>query len=324
MNVAAGLAANLARPIAPKGVICALLTSLTASLEPDLPRMVEHGRWLLDNGCDGLSMLGTTGEANSLSMKQRLGLLEGLVKAGLPASRMIPGVGAPSAGDATEYARHALGLGCGGQLLLPPFFYKNPPEDGLFAFYARVIEGVADARMRLYLYHIPQISAVPIPHSLVERLIGAFPGIVTGVKDSSGDWNYAETLLKRIPGLAVYCGSEIFLLPNLRAGGAGCISGTVNFTAPLAARVRDAARDRSRDTEAESLRARLDGLRRAIESRPLIPALKALQAEITGKADWARVLPPFVQLSDAQRSELFVAIDALLPRGPGRRWTFAA
>lgn len=321
MTASADLRTKMAKPVAPKGVYAAILTPFDAKGEVDAPLLLDHAKWLLANGCDGLSMLGSTGEGNSMATRQRIGLLETLVKAGLPVARFIPGTGAASLGDVVELTRHAVQLGCGGALVLPPFYYKSPSEDGLFAAFARLIDGVADARLRLYLYHIPQFTGVPIPHAVIERLIDAYPGIVTGLKDSFGDWSYSETLLQRLPGFAVYPGSEIFLTRVKKAGGAGCISGTVNFTAPLAARVFAAATD----GEADRLQGKLDSVRKVIESRPLVPALKAIRAEVSGQSAWERVLPPFVTLADGVRADLFKALDGVLPRAAsGRGWEMLA
>lgn len=324
MSVSAASAAllgKIAKPIAPKGVIAAVLAPFDDKYEIDAPLLIDHAKWLLANGCDGLSTTGSTGEGNSMSTRQRLGLLDTLLKAGLPAQKMIPGTGAAALGDVVELTRHAVQAGCGGALVLPPYYYKNPSEDGLFAAFASLIERVADSRLRIYLYHIPQFTAVPIPYAVIDRLIEAFPGIVAGLKDSFGDWSYSENLLKHLPGFAVYPGSEIFLSRAKKAGGGGCISGTVNFTAPLAAQVYAA----KTEVETEQLQKKLDAIRLVIESRPLVPALKAIIGEVADKPGWGRVLPPFVQLPEAQRTDLFAALDAILPKGMnGRGWELRA
>lgn len=320
MTADAALLAKIAKPTAPKGVYAAMLSPFDKNYEIDIPALIEHGQWLLAHGCNGLSMLGSTGEGNSMATRQRLGLLEALAKAGLPTKQFIPGTGAASLGDLIELTRHAVHLGCGGALVLPPYYYKNPTADGIFAAFARLIEGVADARLRLYLYHIPQFTMVPIPHPVILRLIEAFPGVVAGLKDSSGDWSYSESLLQLLPGFAVYPGSEIFLSRVKRAGGAGCISGTVNFTAPLAAQVF-AATD---EAEADRLQKKLDQVRLAIEAKPLIAALKGIKAEISGNATWARVLPPFLFLPEKDRAELFAALDGVLTRAKTGGWEMRA
>lgn len=317
----AALLAKMAKPVAPKGVYAAVLTPFDANYDIDAPLLVDHAQWLLANGCAGLSTTGSTGEGNSMPTRQRIGILETLLKAGLPPGRMIPGTGAAALGDVVELTRHAVQAGCAGALVLPPYYYKNPSEDGLFAAFASLIERVADNRLRLYLYHIPQFTNVPIPHGVIDRLIDAFPGIIAGLKDSFGDWTYSETLLKRLPGFAVYPGSEIFLTRVKKAVGGGCISGTVNFTAPLASAVFAA----SDEAKADRLQQKLDAVRKVVEARPLVPALKAITAEISGKPGWARVLPPFVQLPEATREELFQALDGVLPRAvKGRGWDMRA
>jgi 4-hydroxy-tetrahydrodipicolinate synthase len=320
MSASAALLAKIAKPVAPRGVYCAMLAPFDATYEIDMPPLIEHAKWLLAQGCAGLSMLGSTGEGNSLATRQRIFMLEGLAKAGLPAAKFIPGTGAASLGDSIELTRHAVQLGCGGALVLPPYYYKNVSEEGVYAAFARLIEGVADSRLRLYLYHIPQFTMVPIPHAVVERLIDAFPGIVAGLKDSAGDWTYSATLLQRLPGFAVYPGSEIFLSRVKRAGGGGCISGTVNFTAPLAAQVYAA----TSEAESDRLQKKLDALRLVVESRPLIPALKSIKAEITGQPGWNRVLPPFVPLPEKDRAALFADLDGVLGRAKQGGWEMAA
>ena len=320
MTANAALLAKIAKPTAPKGVYAAMLSPFDAKFDIDSAALIEHGKWLLANGCNGLSMLGSTGEGNSMPTRQRIGLLESLAKAGLPTKQFIPGTGAAALGDAVELTRHAVQLGCGGALVLPPYYYKNPTAEGIYAAFARLIEGVADARLRLYLYHIPQFTMVPIPHPVIERLIDNFPGIVAGLKDSSGDWNYSETLLAQLPGFAVYPGSEIFLSRVKRAGGGGCISGTVNFTAPLAAQVFAA----TSDAEADRLQKKLDAVRLVIEGKPLIAALKSIKAESSGNPVWNRLLPPFAALSDADRAELFKSLDEVLGRAKSGGWEMRA
>lgn len=315
------LTAAVASPIAAAGVWTAILTPLTAALEPDLPALAAHTRWLIDAGCDGLALLGSTGEANSLSPRQRRAVVEGVIEAGIPGEKIIVGTGASALDDAVAYTRYAVDVGAAGQLVLPPFFYKDLTEDGLFRFYASLIERVGDSRMRIYLYHLPQTTAVPITYTLIYRLLRAFPGVIAGIKDSSGDWRYTERLLARIPKLAVYCGAESYLMRNLRAGGAGCISGTTNFTAALASRLRDAVRFDDREGHAETIQAKLDLLRDILEVRNPIATLKAMKAESTGLSDWLHMLPPNEPISPKAMVDTVALIDAILPRcADGRGW----
>jgi 4-hydroxy-tetrahydrodipicolinate synthase len=303
---------NSAASAPPRGVYAAVLTPLTPSLDPDLPAFVAHCRWLLDNGCDGLAPLGTTGEANSLSVAQRIALIEAAAGSGIPMAKFIPGAGSCALADAVEVTRAAVRAGAAGALLLPPFYYKNPSEDGLFAFFSEVIQRVGDARLRLYLYHFPQLSTVPITLALVGRLRQAYPEQIAGLKDSGGEWAHSAALLKEFPGFGVFSGSEQFLLDNLRAGGVGCISATTNVTAPLARPVYQAWQK----PEAETLQKALTEARLVLQSYPMQAALKAVVAAISGNPAWANLLPPNRPLAPAQAKELWSRLAALPQMAP--------
>ena len=283
----------------PRGVYAAILTPLNADLEPDLGAFVNHGRWLLANGCDGLAPLGTTGEANSLSLKQRMRIIEA-TQTKLPIERCIVGAGSCALADAVQLAREATNAGAGGVLMLPPFYYKNPSEDGLYNFFAAAIERVADPRLRLYLYHFPQLSAVGITSALIHRLKRAFGDAIVGLKDSGGDWNFSAALLKEFPGFGVFSGSEQYLLNNLRAGGVGTISASVNVTAPLAQPVYR----HWQQPEADALQATLTAMRVLFQDYPLIAGLKETMALITGNPAWRTILPPNVPLGPAEAAAL--------------------
>ena len=291
----------------PRGVYAAVLTPFTAALEPDRARFVRHCKWLLANGCDGLAPLGTTGEANSLSVAQRLALVEAAAAGGVPMANCIIGTGSCALADAVQVTKAVVAAGAGGALLLPPFYYKNPSEDGLFAFFSAVIERVGDARLKLYLYHFPQLSAVPITLSLVARLKRAYGDTIAGLKDSSGDWQVSAAFLSEFPGFGVFSGSEEFLLPNLRAGGVGCISASTNVTAPLARPVYLAWRN----AEAEGLQRGLTEVRLVLQSYPLQAALKEVMAAVTGDESWRVLLPPNRPLAPDARAELARRLAAL-------------
>jgi 4-hydroxy-tetrahydrodipicolinate synthase len=283
-----------------RGVYAAVLTPFTDKLEPDLERFVRHCKWLLANGCDGLAPLGTTGEANSLSVAQRLALVEAARAGGVPLANCIFGAGSCALADAVTVTKAVVAAGGGGALLLPPFYYKNPSEDGLFAFFSEVIERTGDARLKLYLYHFPQLSTVPITVPLVARLKRAYGDTIAGLKDSSGDWQVSAAFLREFPGFGVFSGSEEFLLANLRAGGVGCISASTNVTAPLARPVYSAWNK----AEAEGLQHGLTDVRLVFQSYPLQAALKEVMALMTGDASWRILLPPNRPLAPAQRAEL--------------------
>lgn len=308
-GVAGSAAVDPSALIAPKGVYAAVATPLTDRLEPNLPAFIRHCRWLLTNGCDGLAMLGTTGEANSLGMNQRQALIDAAIDAGLPPARLMPGTGACALADAVALTRAAVTAGCGGVLMLPPFYYKSPSVDGLYRFFAEVIERVGDQRLRLYLYHIPPMSQIAIPAELVARLLRDYPGVVVGLKDSGGDFAYSKDLLARFPGFAVFSGSEELLLANLQAGGAGCISATVNLTAPLAQAVYGAWM--AGDATAAARQAELTPVRLAFQRHPLIGALKSALAGLTGNDGWRNLLPPLRPLAEAPAAELVARLRAV-------------
>lgn len=281
------------------GVYAAALTPLTPAGAPDREMAVGHCRWLLENGCDGVALLGTTGEANSLSQADRMALIEAVAAAGIAANRVVVGTGGCALGDTVALTRCAIDAGFPNALVLPPFYYKGVGDDGLFAYYAALIERLAEPRLRLYLYHFPQMSAVPLGPALIGRLRDAFGEVVAGLKDSSGDWAHTRHLIDTFPGFRVFSGSEQFLSDNVAAGGAGCISATVNVTAPLAARVLRAE---------PAVRARPQGeltaIRTALQDFSLIPALKCIFEWHTDNPAWRNLLPPLFALSEAEAAEL--------------------
>jgi 4-hydroxy-tetrahydrodipicolinate synthase len=225
----------LARTGRIRGVLAPVVTPFKADLAPDRERFIRHCRWLLSQNC-GLAPFGTTSEANSMSTSERVSLLDTLVAAGIDPSRMMPGTGCCSITEAVELTAHAVKHGCAGVLMLPPFYYKDVDEEGLYGYFSEVVQRVADARLRIYLYHIPPVAIVGITPRLVERLLKAYPNAIAGMKDSSGDWNNTETFLDAFAGgscpsgsdFDVFVGSETFLLATMRSGGAGTISATAN------------------------------------------------------------------------------------------------
>jgi 4-hydroxy-tetrahydrodipicolinate synthase len=292
-------------PPSPSGVFAAALTPLTAELAPDIPRLAVHCRWLLDHGCDGLAVLGTTGEANSFSVDERLGVLDGLFEAGIPGQALMPGTGCCAVADTVRLSRRAVELGAAGVLVLPPFYYKNVSDDGLFAAFSEVIEGVGDARLKVYLYHFPQMSAAPISYALIERLLERYPDTVAGMKDSSGDVDNMCGAAGAFPGFSVFSGSDELFLPLLKAGGSGCITAVANVASPLAAKVYAGWKEGS-DIEADN--ALLVAVRQAIARYPLSAALKEIVARLTGDEDWRRVRPPLVPMDDADATALAAAL----------------
>ncbi|WP_347304561.1 dihydrodipicolinate synthase family protein (plasmid) [Croceibacterium sp. TMG7-5b_MA50] len=291
-----------------RGVLSASFTAFDSDGALDLPRTAAHAAHLLTHGCDAIAPLGTTGEANSLSGTERRRVLEALVAGGADPLRMVPGTGVCSLPETIELTRHAYDCGVRTVLLLPPFYYPDPSEDGLFAHYSRVLDGCALPGLTVWLYHIPQMSGVPITHGLIAGLAASHPGTVTGVKDSSGDLDHMRGLIAAFPDLAVFAGADHLLGPLLRAGGAGCITATSNLIAPeLAALAADiaagAGEERTRVAEQ-----RIGATRALFQRWPQIPALKAAHAIRTGHAGWAALRPPWLPLTNAEQAELSRAL----------------
>ena len=297
------------------GVLVPVLTPFAAGGEPDAGRFVAFCRWLLEEGAGGLAIFGTTSEANSMSAGERMALLDRLIEAGIPPQKLMPGTGACALTDAVALVRHAVGHGCGGVLMLPPFYYKPVSDDGLFAFLSGVIDRVGSAALKLFLYHIPPVAVVGYSLDLVGRLISAYPGTVVGLKDSSGEWTNTAALLDRFPGFAVFPGSEVFLLDALRRGGAGCITATGNVNLPRIARIYA----NWRRPEADALQAEATALRRAMQAYPMIPALKRVIAHSHDDPGWAAVRPPLVALGSAQSAALIADLARLGFALGGRR-----
>ncbi|MCE2523619.1 MAG: dihydrodipicolinate synthase family protein [Rhodobacteraceae bacterium] len=292
---------------APKGVFAAVSTPLTKGFEPDIQRFLDHCSWLLSNGCIGLVPLGTTGEANSLGMAERQRLIETIGASELPKDRLIAGTGCASVADTVHLSRAALDTGVNGVLLLPPFYYKDPSEEGLFRHFAAVAEGLEACAPRIFLYHFPQLSAVPITTGLVGRLRSAFPGVFIGLKDSSGDMNNTLAFIKEFPGFEVFAGMETFAAATLDAGGWGCISATVNLSAPIVARRISGISGK----EAERLDRTIADLRSEISALGNVSAIKAALAIYRNDPEWARTAPPNVPLDNACARQLANRLDEI-------------
>ena len=303
----------MAAPERLSGVLSPVVTPFKDDLSPDPERLVQHCRWLLSQNV-GLAVFGTTSEANSLSVEEKISLLDQLVDAGIESSRLLSGTGHCALTDTVKLTAHAVSLGCAGVLMLPPFYYKGVSEDGLFASFAEVIERVGSKDLRVYLYHIPPIAHVGIPPHLVERLVTQYPETVVGIKDSSGDWDNTDALLQLdLDDFRVFAGSETFLLQNMRGGGAGCISATANINPAAIHELYG----NWQSEKAETMQAELDAVRSTVERYPMIPALKSVIGNLRGEAQWETVRPPLLALADDQKTELLDALHALGIRMPG-------
>ena len=289
-----------------KGVLSPVVTPFDSNLKPDAKRLINHCKWLLSNDV-GLAVFGTNSEANSLSLAEKMSLLEQMVEAGIPADRMMPGTGCCALEESVALTKRAVELGCGGALMLPPFYYKGVSDEGLYRNFSEIIQRVGDDRLRIYLYHIPPVAQVAITMSLIERLLKDYPTIIAGAKDSSGDWSNTKTMLDEFQpeGFDVFPGSESFLLAGLREGGAGCISATANVNPVPIAKLAATWQNDDADTQQENL----NTTRNIFQSYVMIPALKAAVAHYGKDAEWNRLRPPLVELTDAEQKKLIEGLD---------------
>jgi 4-hydroxy-tetrahydrodipicolinate synthase len=285
------------------GVIAAIATAVDDKGEPDCARSTALARFLLDNGCDGLNVLGTTGEATSFSLDQRRRVMSAYAESGLPLERMMVGTGAAALADAIALTRHAAALGFAGALVLPPFYYKGVHDDGLVAYIDAIVQASAAQPIPIYLYHFPAQSGLPWHVALVRRLLDTFGERIVGLKDSSGDMAYAREAAGILPRFKVFPSTEA-ALPEARSGVfAGCISATANLNPDLCARAYRSG-DAGALAEAVAIRKLFDG-------KPLVPGIKALLAHIHGEAHWGRVEPPLSAFPAADRAAAIAGYDAV-------------
>jgi 4-hydroxy-tetrahydrodipicolinate synthase len=287
------------------GVLAPVLTPFKRNLATDTDLFVRFCRWLHAQSV-GLAIFGTNSEANSMSVMERSELLAAVIAGGVPARALLPGTGTCAIPDSVRLSAEAARAGCAGVLMLPPFYYKPVSEEGLFAAYSEVVERVGDARLKIVLYHIPQLSGVPITPGLIEKLIKHYPGVFIGIKDSSGDFATTKGLIERFPGFTVYCGSERFLLATMRAGGAGCISATANVNPAAIAGLQRSWREANADQQ----QAALVDIRTVFESYPTIAALKTAAARFSEVESFAAVRPPLTRLTQDQADALIGSLVA--------------
>jgi 4-hydroxy-tetrahydrodipicolinate synthase len=320
-----------------RGVLAPVVTPFKSNLAPDHERFIAHCKWLLSQNC-GLAVFGTNSEANSLSMEERAMLLDELVAAGVDPSRMMPGTGCCSIMETVKLTAQAVANGCAGVLMLPPFYYKDVSEEGLYRYFSEVVQRVGDARLKIYLYHIPPVAVVGITPGLVERLLAAYPNAIAGMKDSSGDWNNTKTFLDAFAARSarpaptaraartfdVFVGSESFLLANVQNGGVGTISATANVNPAAIYELYQKRNQRALGTNAsttaelEALQAKLNVVRQVFSSRKFPSMIAALKQAIAIYADdpaWRTVRPPLVELTPEQANTLAAELSAI-----GFRW----
>ena len=289
-----------------KGVFAAGLTPLRPDFSIDQPALVAHCRWLLERGCHGVAVFGTTGEGTSFSVAERKTALEATIAAGIPASALVPGTGCSSLPDTVELTRHAVKQGCPGVLTLPPFYWKNVGDDGLFRYFSELVERIGDAKLRVYLYHIPQLSAVGFSLKLIERLLKAYPTAIAGIKDSSAKWPNTKAILENFPGFGTFTGWDPHLRDLLRLGGAGTISGMPNIN-PMG--LRQLYENWSKP-EGDALHEMATKLITIVDATPPTAGLRAVLAHFTGKDSWLVRRPPLMPIPQADQDELIAAVTA--------------
>jgi 4-hydroxy-tetrahydrodipicolinate synthase len=292
-----------------QGVIAAVATAVNDAGEPDCARSTALAGFLLSHGCDGLNVLGTTGEATSFSTAQRQKVMTAYRAAELPMERLMVGTGAAALADAVSLTRHAAELGFAGALVLPPFYYKGVPDDGLFAYVEAIVAATAKNPIPLYLYHFPAQSGLPWHLALIRRLIDAFGPRIVGLKDSSGDLPFARAAAGLAPGFKVFPSNEAALLEARSGTFAGCISATANLNADLCARAW-------RDGDAAALDAAVE-IRKLFDGRQLVAGVKALLAHIHRDPQWARVPPPLSPLSAPDRAAVAAGYDKVRTASSG-------
>ncbi|HEX4697302.1 MAG TPA: dihydrodipicolinate synthase family protein [Candidatus Udaeobacter sp.] len=307
-----------------RGVLAPVVTPFKSDLSPDCERFIAHCEWLLSQNC-GLAVFGTNSEANSMSAKERMPLLDALIVAGIDSSRMMPGTGCCSITETVELTAQAVKHGCAGVLMLPPFYYKDVSEEGLYRYFSEVVQRVGDPRLKIYLYHIPPVAIVGITPKLVERLLKVYPNSIAGMKDSAGDWNNTKTFLDAFAsdGFDVFVGSDSFLLANMCNGGVGTISATANVNPAAIHKLyaecsgvcvkrrsnKALAAASASTTELEAQQARLNVVRQVFSNKnfsSMIAALKQAIAIYRNDPEWIRLRPPLVELT-IERAELLAA-----------------
>ena len=294
----------------PTGVYCAATTPFNADLSVDQGLFTSHCQRLLDDGCTGIAMLGTTGEANSLSSRERMALLEAVVKSGIAPSKLLPGTGVASIMETVELTKHAVASGVGAVVMLPPFYYKGVSDDGIVDAYTAVIERVADPRLRVVLYHIPQMSSVPLSLDVIGRLRDRFPEIVVGIKDSSGVVDNMHAILERFPGFSLLAGADPLMLSLLPQGGAGCITATSNLVAADLATVFSGHADEAQQQQVAAAQERIVVARNAVSRFAQMASIKALLAKRDGHEGWTRQRPPLTPLTAQEAAEVHASFAA--------------
>ena len=285
-----------------KGLIAPILTPFDNDLKLNQTMYNDLAKSLIENGCSGLAPFGTTGEALSIGNSERMSALEELIKSGIDPEILIPGTGLCNLPDTITITKHALNLGCHGVMTLPPFYFKGMSDNGLYAHFEKLIEGVNDNKLKIYLYHIPQVCGVGLSIELVKKLKSSYPDTIVGIKDSSGVWENTKALLN-IKDLIVYPGAELPVIEAIKLGAPGCISATANLNSKDISEVINLCHSQKWD-EAEALQKKVKSVRMLFQDYAPIPAQKALLAMQTKNPLWNNLRPPLQPISETKAIEL--------------------
>jgi len=302
---------NPATKLPISGVYCASATPILADGTPDHENFAIHAKALIAEGCDGIALLGTTGEANSFSIAQRQALLDNVIAAGVDPQRLLPGTSQTNVADSAALVRHAVEAGVKACVVLPPFYYKGVSDEGLFRFYAELIEATKSDALRIVLYHIPPIAQVGISVELIARLREAFPGIIVGIKDSSGKLESMQNYASSFEDFSVLAGADPFMLPLLRSGGAGCITSSSNLIGKHLRVVFDNFHDESQNDRVEQAQQRINAWRDLSNAYVQLPTVKAMLAKRRNHQGWTRLRPPLVELTEAEIATVWARMDEL-------------
>lgn len=290
------------------GVWAPCLTPVLEDLSIDTIRLSQHVHWLLNNGCQGVVLFGTTGESASFSATERMSALQLLLDSGVPTSRIMVGNGFTAISDSVEVSKHAVALGCKALLMIPPFYFKTPSVKGLVAAYRYVLDTIGCPDLKVLLYHFPRMSTIPITCELIASLIASHGGMIAGLKDSTGSWDSVHEFIQQFPDLAIFPGTDTLLLKGLQADGAGTITATANINPHGISRIYQLWQA---GEDAQHVQAAADSVRTVVSRYPLAAALKAVHANLRGNSNWNRLRPPLVALTDKDQKELMDSLHAV-------------
>lgn len=293
------------------GIYSAAATPIETDGSPCFELFTAHCRGLLDEGCHGIALLGTTGEANNFSVDERMALLDAVCNSGISGEQLLPGTSCSNLSETKALTAHALSCQVKACVILPPFYYKGVSDEGLFRFYAQLVEGLADPRLKIILYHIPQMTQVPISHKLIYRLRTEFPNIFVGIKDSAGDIENMKKTVERFPGFSVLAGADPLLLPLLQAGGAGCITATSNLRADSLRYIFDHINDPSLKAEIDQHQKRINDWRNLSNSYAQLATIKAMISKVRGDDRWCALRPPLTAITLQEQETIWAQMQKI-------------